>query len=88
MKEKYQNLIKNLRFYHDNLAQFEREYQNKYLLIWEQMVAGIYPTYEEAMQDASFKYDPGTYLLKQCQSVPNIKKVYAANGVFQPISTA
>ena len=84
MKEKYQKLIRNLRFYNDNLTQLEQQYPGKYLLIWEEMVAGIYYSYEEALVEASDGYEPGTYLLKQCQPKPMVQKIYSAkNGIFQ-----
>jgi hypothetical protein len=67
MKEKYQKLVKNLRFYHDNLLHLEWEYCNRYLLIWEEMVVGHYHTYEEAVAEADYKFEPGSFLLKHCK---------------------
>ncbi|GEO04903.1 hypothetical protein AAE02nite_25670 [Adhaeribacter aerolatus] len=89
MKEKYQKLIRNLRFYRDNLAWFEQQYQGKYLLIWEEMLAGIYTSYEEALVEANGEFEPGTYLLKHCLAESIDPKKYAAkNGIFQAIPNA
>ncbi len=89
MKEKYQKLIRNLRFYHDNLVHFEQQYRGKYLLIWDEMLAGIYPSYEEAVEQANNEFEPGTYLLKQCQPETNGQKGYAAkNGIYRAVTPA
>ncbi|MDB5263706.1 MAG: hypothetical protein JWQ14_2989 [Adhaeribacter sp.] len=83
MKEKYQQLIRNLRFYHRNLAQYEQQYAGKYLLICEETLAGIYISYEEALVVVTNGLDVGTYLLKHCQPAANVGKVYATKGVFR-----
>lgn len=84
MKEKYQKLIKNLNFYHDNLEMLGQRYLGKYLVIWEQQIAGIYGSYDEAQAEAISKFEPGTYLLKHCQVETQLPKRYAVkNNIFQ-----
>lgn len=38
---------------------------NQFVLIHEQELVGIYSTFEEALADASARFDPGTFLIKQ-----------------------
>lgn len=67
MKDKYKSLLNNLLFYQNNLPDLQQVYQGQYLLIWEQMVAGTYPTYEEAVMEGNSKYASSSFLVKQCR---------------------
>jgi len=69
MKDKYKKLLNNLLFYRHNREKLQQVYYNQYLLISEQMVVGIFPTYEEAIQTGSKNYNDGCFLVKHCWSV-------------------
>lgn len=86
MKEMYLKLIRNLQFYNNNLPQFRQQYPGKYLLIWEETLAGVYASHDEAQAAANATYDPGTYLLKHCQPENKVQKIAAANGIFRAVS--
>lgn len=38
---------------------------NQFVLIHEQELVGVYPTFESALGDASARFDPGSFLIKQ-----------------------
>jgi len=38
---------------------------NQFVLIHNSELVGVYPTLDQALADASSKFDPGTFLIKQ-----------------------
>ena len=59
-------LEKEFQYYLDNQADFVKKYPKKFLVIKNQEVVGVYDTKEKAYDDATSKFDLGTFLIQQC----------------------
>lgn len=59
-------LEKEFQYYLDNQADFVKKHANKFLVIKNQEVVGVYDTKENAYDDATSKFELGTFLIQQC----------------------
>jgi len=59
-------LEKEFQYYLDNQEDFVKKYSNKFLVIKNQEVVGVYNTKEGAYDDATSKFELGTFLIQQC----------------------
>lgn len=59
-------LEKEFQYYLDNQEDFVKKYLNKFLVIKNQEVVGVYDTKEEAYDDSTSKFELGTFLIQKC----------------------
>lgn len=72
--------------YLDHQQELVRKYLNKFLVIKDQKVVGIYATKKEAYDDATSKYKLGTFLIQHC--LPGIlghTQKFHSQVIFNPI---
>lgn len=55
-------------YYLDNQDTLVKEHPNKYLVIKDKAVVGVYRTQSEAYDDATAKFKLGTFLIQHCQA--------------------
>jgi len=68
------NLDKEYQFFKENRGKFLTEYRNKFLVIKDQKIIGVYDTESEAYQKTIEKNKLGTFLLQQCVEEENEQK--------------
>lgn len=61
-----ENIKKNYQYYLDNQSDLNKKYKNKYIIIKDEKVFGIYETLEEAIIKAK-ELEAGTYIIQQCK---------------------
>lgn len=62
----YEMLEKEFQYYLDHQDEFVGKYLGKVLVIKNQEVVGIYESKQEAYNDATTKYELGTFLIQNC----------------------
>jgi len=62
----YIMLEKEFQYYLDNQEDFVKKYSNKFLVIKDQQLVGVYETKESAYDEATSKFELGTFLIQQC----------------------
>ena len=59
-------LKQEFQYYLDHQEELVKEHLNKFLVIREQKVVGVYDSKQEAYNEATSKYEMGTFLIQQC----------------------
>lgn len=59
-------LKKEFQYYLDNQEELVKQHINKFLVIKDQTIVGIYDTKEEAYDDSTSKFELGTFLIQHC----------------------
>ena len=59
-------LEKEFQYYLQNQDELVKQYLGKFLVIKDQQVAGVYDTKQKAYDDATEKFDLGTFLIQHC----------------------
>ena len=59
-------LKKEFQYYLDNQEELVKKHLNKFLVIKDQKVVGVYDTKQEAYDEATSKYELGTFLIQHC----------------------
>lgn len=59
-------LKQEFQYYLDHQAELVKKYLNKFLVIKDQKVVAEYDTKQEAYDEASSKYELGTFLIQHC----------------------
>ena len=59
-------LKKEFDFYVKNHDELIKKYLNKFIVIKEQKIVGSYETLEEAVSEATKKYELGTFIIQKC----------------------
>ncbi len=62
------NLQQELAYFKANQASLVQKYQNKFLVIKDQEVKGVYDTEIDAYTEAQKTFELGTFLIQQCLS--------------------
>lgn len=70
-------LKENFNYFLENLDEFCKEYKNKYIVIKNKQVIGIYPTFEEARKETNKTEQEGTYLIQLCTKNSNTQTFYS-----------
>lgn len=60
-------LEKEFEYYRKHQDELVREYSGKYVVIRSEEVVGVYADFDEAVREASKKYDLGTFLVQKCE---------------------
>jgi len=60
-------LEKDFEYYLQHQDELVQKYSGKFLLIFQEQVVGDYPTFEEAIREASKKYGLGNVLIQKCE---------------------
>lgn len=60
-------LDKEYKFYLRNQKEFAKKYSGKFILIKDQQIQGVFQTKEEAYNQASQKFQLGTFLIQECK---------------------
>lgn len=64
--EPNEKIKKDYQYYLDNKDDFNKKYKNKYIIIKDEKIFGIYETLEEAINTAK-ELEAGTYIIQQCK---------------------
>lgn len=76
-------LDKEFKFYKDNLGELYVLYPNLFIIIKDQSVHGAYNTFDEALYNATTKFDLGTFLIQQCtQGVEGYTQTFHSRVIF------
>lgn len=59
-------LDKEYLYYKNNIDKLNTDYTNRFIIIKDETLIGDYETIEEAMAAGLSKFEPGTFLVKQC----------------------
>ena len=59
-------LKQEFQYYLDHQEELVKKHLNKYLVIKDQKVVGVYETKQEAYDDSTSKYELGTFLIQHC----------------------
>ncbi len=59
-------LQKEFQYYLDNQEELVKKYLNKFLVIKNQEVVGVFVSKQEAYDNATSKYELGTFLIQHC----------------------
>ena len=59
-------LKKEFQYYLDNQEELVKKHLAKFLVIKDQGVVGVYDTKQEAYDEATSKYELGTFLIQHC----------------------
>lgn len=59
-------LKEDFKYYIENHSGIVKEYLDKFIIIKDKKIVGSYDTLEEAVSEASKKYELGTFIIQQC----------------------
>jgi len=59
-------LEKEFQYYLNHQDELVKKYENKFLVIKDQEVVGVYDNKQEAYDGATSKYELGTFLIQHC----------------------
>jgi len=59
-------LKQEFQYYLDHQEELVKKYLNKFLVIKDEKIVGVYDTKQEAYDNATSKYELGTFLIQQC----------------------
>lgn len=59
-------LKQEFQYYLDHQEEFVKKHLNKFLVIRDQKVVGVYDTKPEAYDEATSKYELGSFLIQHC----------------------
>jgi hypothetical protein len=60
-------LEKEFQYYIDNQIELVKKYQDKFLVIKDQLIIGVYNTEMEAYSETIKVHELGTFLIQECQ---------------------
>lgn len=61
------NLLKeDFKYYIANHSEIVKQHLDKFIIIKEKKIVGSYDTLEEAVSEASKKYELGTFIIQKC----------------------
>lgn len=60
------NQVNDYKFFEENRAKLVTAYPNKFVVIADEEVVGVFDSEEEAYDDSVGKYKLGTFLIQQC----------------------
>ena len=66
MEKGSMNLINEFRFFSDNIDALIQKYNNKYVIIKDTEIKGVFDTFDKAYQSGTKRYELGTFLIQQC----------------------
>ena len=70
-------LRENYRYYETHHPEIVKKHLNKFIIIREQEIVGSYDTLEEAVKEASKKYELGTFIIQKCdKNIEDSKQVF------------
>lgn len=61
-----EELRKNFDYYLINHEEIIKEYLDKFVIIKDEKVVDSYDTFEEAVREATKKYELGTFIIQKC----------------------
>lgn len=61
-----EELKKNFDFYLTNHKEIIKKYLNKFIIIKDEKIVDSYDTFEDAVSEASKKYELGTFIIQRC----------------------
>ena len=70
-----QNMLKDFKFFLDNIEKLYEQYGNKYVAIKNERILGAYSSIKEAVETTSQSEKFGTFIVQQC--APNAECVTA-----------
>lgn len=74
---------KNFEYFNDNFQVLYEEYADKFLVIKDQGVIGIYDSFDEAYSETIKKEKIGTFLIQLCRNdETTVNQFYSSNVVF------
>lgn len=74
---------KNFEYFNDNFQVLREEYADKFLVIKDQGVIGIYDSFDEAYSETIQKEKIGTFLIQLCRNdETTVNQFYSSNVVF------
>ena len=56
---------KNYEYYLQHQEEFNKKYNNKYIIVKDEKIYGVFDNLEDAIQEAK-KLEAGTYIIQQC----------------------
>lgn len=56
---------KNYEYYFQHQEEFNKKYNNKYIIVKDEKIYGVFDNLEGAIQEAK-KLEAGTYIIQQC----------------------
>lgn len=66
------NMEKNYNYYLNNQKKLNQKYNNKFIIIKDEEVFGVYENLQEAIQSAK-NMEAGTYIIQQCTDNRNMQ---------------
>jgi hypothetical protein len=57
---------KNYEWFKRNLPDLIKEHKNKFLIVYEESIRGVYSTFEAALTEALHFAKPGEFLIQRC----------------------
>lgn len=66
------NMEKNYNYYLKNQKELNKKYNNKFIIIKDEEIFGVYEDLQEAIQSAK-NIEAGTYIIQQCTDNENIQ---------------
>lgn len=61
---------KELQYFVNNQEKFVKKHQNKFLVIMDNKIIGVYNTPLEAYLETKKSYEPGTFMIQRCVPGP------------------
>lgn len=61
-----EELRKNFDYYLTNHEEIIKEYLDKFIIIKDEKIVDSYDTFEEAVSEATKKYELGTFIIQKC----------------------
>lgn len=65
------DLIKDYKFFMENIEDFCKKYKNKFIVIQNKQILGIYNSFDEARTTTNKTEKEGTYLIQKCTKEGN-----------------
>ncbi|MCX6258706.1 MAG: hypothetical protein NTW49_12540 [Bacteroidia bacterium] len=76
-------LEKEFKYYVDHQDMLVEKYKGKHLVIIGENIVGVFSTFDEALYDSMKKYQPGTFLIQECQpGEDNFTQTFHTRAVF------
>lgn len=66
------NMEKNYNYYVEHQKELNKKYKNKFIIIKDENIFGVYENLQEAIQNAK-DMEAGTYIIQQCVDNKNMQ---------------